>query len=148
MNALVFLPPPEATRAEVEAAVYGLLQASSVAVDMIESLKPPSWDAHEFQLLVWGVRRRLLDEGITTAKRNGQIYRTNARQTERRGKSHASAAYRKLETAIKVATNAAAQVEDPEDRARLERAALRRANQLVDAKASIRGAGRPRAKGL
>ena len=135
---------------KVEDIVYDRLRGVDriLTVALEVECRPEGLGQAEWGMVLWRAKRRLLTEGITFAQRKGFHYRTNAVQTERRGKSHSGAAKRKLNTAVLTLRNAADMAVDPTEKARLERAMLRHANTLVDTKAAERAAGRTRAKGV
>lgn len=136
-------------RTEEEKVYEYLASVRSFKLTDLLVYREPGTNDRQWRQLVWRMRERLQAiMGIVYRPVQGRYVRADGAGCARRATSFARAFYLKGERVVKLTVLAAERTPDPEDRAKLERLALKRANQLVDAKHAVRAGARVKPKGV
>lgn len=140
-------------KAEVERLVGALIEflrgVHEYTDDDIARFRPDGMHERVFKLAVHRAKDALLDNGIGFSVLNG-VHRKIQTAKQARGKAsrRATAAINALERSVKIVRLGAAKAHDPEEKRRMERLEVKRANAVVAARAAVRGAGIPRPPGI
>lgn len=104
----------------------------------------------DFGLLIHDALQILVEEGrvFVPCGLFGQYRLAGPKSANRRARNFKRAAERKIDRAVKLASVAAEIAEDPEEKRKLERSALRMANKAIDARTNIALASKMKPKGL
>ena len=120
-------------------------------LEELEGLRPEGMHDRDWKLAIHGAETILLGERIVFVTQSGTGVRRRVKEAKQALSKATRTAARSVKgmkrTILQVAA-AAPLAEDPEEKRRIERLELKRANQVVAATQAIRSASRPRPKGV
>ena len=129
-----------------EQKVFDYLESvESFTLEELRAFREPLTSERDWRQMIWVVQQKLQNEqGVVFRPLHGRYTRADWQGTARRAANFAKAHRRKGERVVKLTEIAAERTPDPQMKARLERLALKRANQILDFKRAIREAAKPK----
>jgi hypothetical protein len=135
----------------VELIYKRIRNVEAYTLEELDALRPEGTSDRDWNLAIHGAETRLLGEGVVFLTQSGSGVRRrakNAKQAINKAARQAKRGLKSMTRTILTVAAAAPLADDPEERRRIERLELKRANQVVAAKHAIRSASRPRPKGV